>query len=439
MKSLKRQLFVWLLALYLAAAAIAMLVSYRQYATSVNAFMDGQMHGAALGYVQQIAATAKPPPLKPSSAEKIQHHGSLVVQIWSSRGRLLATSYPIPGLGLSAQTGFHTAKIDGASWRTYTVPASPFRLQVAQSANFRQRVILHSAWKSVASIAVLIPLSGVLLWLVIHLTLRPVERLVQSIASQDERTLAELPVTHVPQELVPLVESMNGLIGRLRGAFDAQRHFVQDAAHELRTPLAACILQAGVLRQNLEGAEVEPLDRLQGGLHRMRRLVEQLLRLAREDAGGPGGDEVSIDLRVLIRDAVADLMPLAEQHGIDLGITSLAAVEARGDAHGLRTILDNLIDNAVRYTAPGGQVDIASREECGQSIIEVSDNGPGIPPEALSHVFNRFYRLPDSASEGSGIGLAIVQSAARRNRMEVALINRSEPHGLIARITIPGQ
>jgi len=436
-RSLRRQLFAWLLALYLAAAAIAMLVSYRQYATSINAFMDGQMHGAALGYVQQIAAAAKPPSLKPSDTEKIQHRGSLVVQIWSSRGQLLATSYPIPALALSAQAGFHTVKIDGASWRTYTVPAARFRLQVAQSANFRQRVILDSAWKSVASIAVLIPLSGLLLWLVVHLTLRPVERLVQSIASQDERTLAELPVAHVPQELVPLVESMNGLIARLRGAFDTQRHFVQDAAHELRTPLAACTLQAGILRQNLGGEGIEALDRLQGGLHRMRRLVEQLLRLAHEDAEGPDGDGASIDLRALIRDTVADLMPLAERRGIDLGITSLEAGEAHADAHGLRTILDNLIDNAIRYTASGGQVDIASREEGGQAVIEVSDTGPGIPSEALSRVFDRFYRLPDSGSEGSGIGLAIARAVARRNRMEVALINRKEPRGLIARIAIP--
>jgi len=166
-------------------------------------------------------------------------------------------------------------------------------------------------------------------------------------------------------------------------------------------------------------------------------LVEQLLRLAHEDAEGPDGDGASIDLRALIRDAVADLMPLAEQRGIDLGITSLEAGEAHADAHGLRTILDNLIDNAIRYTASGGQVDIASREEGGQAVIEVSDTGPGIPSEALSRVFDRFYRLPDSGSEGSGIGLAIARAVARRNRMEVALINRKEPRGLIARIAIP--
>jgi two-component system OmpR family sensor kinase/two-component system sensor histidine kinase QseC len=399
--------------------------------------MDGQMHGAALGYVQRISATAKPPSLEPSDTEKVQHRGSLVVQIWSSRGQLLATSYPIPALALSAQAGFHTVQIDGARWRIYVAPAAPFRLQLAQSANFRQRVILHSAWKPVASIVMLIPLSGLLLWLVIHLTLRPVERLVQSIASQDERTLAQLSVTQVPQELVPLVESMNGLIARLRGAFDAQRHFVQDAAHELRTPLAACTLQAGVLRQNLGDGEFEALDRLQGGLHRMRRLVEQLLRLAHEDAERLDGEEASIDLRALIRDAVADLMPLAEQRGIDLGITSLAAGEVRADARGLRAILDNLIDNAVRYTAPGGRVDIASQEEQGQLIIDISDTGPGIPPEALPRVFDRFYRLPDSGSEGSGIGLAIARAAARRSHMEITLINRDEPHGLIARISIP--
>lgn len=437
MRSLKLQLFTSLLALFVVVAAISMFVSYRQYASSVNAFMDGQMHGAALGYAQQITAAPKPALLKQSDTEHIQRRGNLVIQVWSSRGQLLAASYPIEALALSAGTGFQTVNAKGASWRVFTMSTPPFRLQIVQSADFRQRVILDSASKSVTAIAVLIPLSGLLLWLVIHWTLRPVDRLVQSIAGQDERTLATLPMTNVPQELGPLIESMNGLILRLRDAFDSQRRFVQDAAHELRTPLAACTLQAETLRQTVSGASVDALDRLQGGLQRMQQLVEQLLRLAHEDAEQVGGGDSLIDLRALIKECVADLAPIAEQRRVDLGVTVLEAQQTLANARGLRTILDNLIDNAVRYTVPGSRVDIAFREERDGWVIEVTDNGPGIPAGSLHRVFDRFYRVPATRGAGNGIGLAIVQSAARRNRIKVELINRDKAPGLIARVTMP--
>jgi two-component system OmpR family sensor kinase/two-component system sensor histidine kinase QseC len=432
--SLRRQLFVSLLALYVAAAAVAMFISYRQYSVSIRAFMDGQMHATANGYAQQIAATGKPPHLDKLDSEHVQHRGTLAVQIWSQDGRLLAGSYPIPGLRLAETPGFHDLTGGSGRWRIFSVATPPFELQLAQSDDFRQRVVWDSAWKSVTSIAVLIPLSGLLLWLVVFLAMRPVERLGRSIARQDERSLETLSTTHIPREIVPLVTAMNGLIVRLHYAFESQRRFVQDAAHELRTPLAACILQAESLRPQVDSGD-DAVARLQAGLQRMRRLVDQLLRLAREEAA-PGDGAQRADIRQVIRECVAELMPLAEQCGVDVGIARSMEENIEVDAGTMRTILDNVVENAIRHSPPGAQVDIAIERVGGSMRIEVMDSGSGIPPELLERVFDRFYRVPGPAREGTGIGLAIAQAAARRGGWGITLYNR-EGAGLCARITVP--
>jgi len=435
--SLRWQLFVSLLALYLATAAVAMGVSYRQYAVSVNAFMDGQIHAVALGYAQQLASFGARAFSRPLERQDIQHHGSPIEQIWTTDGRLFDSSYPTPALSLQVANGFHSIHTPEGNWRTYTMRAGRFELQVVQSNDFRRRVIMDSAWKSAAPIAVLIPFSALLLWFAVYLALRPVGQVINAIAEQNARTLKELPTANIPRELFPLITSMNNLIVRLRDAFASQRRFVQDAAHELRTPLAACMLQAEGVRRNLGAAFSDDLDRLQLGLRRMQRLIEQLLRLAHEDAEHSDYPIELIDVPELLKSSVGNLIALAEQRGVDLGIAGIEPCRASTNPADLRSILDNLLENAVRYTPSGGCVDVWLGTAKDESIIEIIDTGPGIPSESLDLVFDRFYRVPGSGVEGSGIGLAIVRSAAERSGINVELKNRGEPSGLIARVSTP--
>lgn len=434
MSSLRTRLLLWLLPLYLLTAAAALGVSYVQYRDSTSAFMDGQIRRLALAYGQQLRNDLKLPALPPLDEEHVEHDGTVVVQFWSNDGRLLASSWPIPSLALQPAEGFYSLEIGGHHWRVYTAAAAPLRVQLVQSGDFRARVILDSALKSAEPVALLIPLTALLLWLVVWLALRPLDRLVQAIAAQDEHHLEDLPLQRVPAELRPLIASMNGLIARLKEAFASQQRFVQDAAHELRTPLTALKLQVENLRQRLGSAAPEDMSRLEAGIERMQRLVEQLLRLARQEAAPLQDAAQRVDLNQVLKESLHDLVPLAEARGIDLGLTTAEPALVRADARDLRSVFDNLLDNALRYTPAGGRVDVSLRQSDGALLVEFLDTGPGIPPELLQRVFDRFYRVLGSGAQGSGLGLAIAKNAAGRGGMHIELFNRGDRSGLLARV-----
>ena len=434
MSSLRGQLLAWLLPLYLLSAALALGVSYVQYQSSTSAFMDGQMHRLALAYVQQLQQGTGMPALQPLDAEHVEHDGTVIVQFWSAGGRLLADTWPIPSLGLQPDEGFHSLDIDGHRWRVYTAAAAPLRVQLVQSGDFRARVILDSALRSTEPIALLIPFTVLLLWLAVYLALRPVNRLVQTIAAQDEHHLAELPLQRVPAELQPLIGSMNGLLARLKEAFASQQRFVQDAAHELRTPLTALKLQVENLRHQPAAAAGEDMARLEAGIERMQRLVEQLLRLARQEAAPLQDAAPRVDLSQALKESLHDLVPLAQARSIDLGLTAAEPAVVQADARDLRSVFDNLLDNALRYTPAGGRVDVSLQRIDGALLVEFSDTGPGIPPELLERVFDRFYRVLGNGAQGSGLGLAIARNAAGRGGMHIELLNRGDRSGLLARV-----
>ena len=439
MTSLRRHLLIWLLPLYVLSAAAAMFVSYQGYNTSISAFMDGQMHSLGETYARELAASATVPTLRALDFEHVEHDGAPIVQLWRD-GQLLASSWPIPALGLQREAGFHTLSIAGRGWRLYTATAtvSPVSVQIAQSNAFRRRVILHSAEYSAVPIAVLVPFSAALLWLAVYFGLRPLARLVQAVTQQDERSLAQLPLTGVPRELRPLLAAVNALLARLRRAFDSQQLFVQDAAHELRTPLMALMLQAEGLRSRFGTTADEELLRLEAGIRRLHRLVEQLLKLARQQAAPPGSPTAAVELLPLLQEVVGDLLPLAEQRNIDVGFRAAVPLSVRGNADALRSVFDNLLDNAVRHTPAGGSVDISLHGSAAAVVVEFADSGPGIAPELLERVFDRFYRPPGTTSTGSGLGLAIARSAAERVGARIELLNRTDSPGLLARVHLPG-
>jgi two-component system OmpR family sensor kinase len=243
----------------------------------------------------------------------------------------------------------------------------------------------------------------------------------------------------VPQEMTPLVTSFNSLLKRLRDAFATQRRFVQDAAHELRTPIAAIGLQLENLRGDLAPgpAAAQRFAQLESGVRRAQRLVDQLLRLSRQEAAGADGPGM-VDLQSQLRESISTLIALADQRHIDLGLVSpeqaAQPMTLRCVPGDLRSLLDNLIENALRYTPEGGVVDVRLLEERGRLAVEVVDTGPGIPQEMLPRVFDRFFRVPGNGANGSGLGLSIARSAAERCGLSLTLRNREDRSGLIARI-----
>ncbi|MES2403897.1 MAG: ATP-binding protein [Pseudomonadota bacterium] len=436
MTSLRRQLLIWLLPLYVMSAGVAMLLGYRQYKVDVNAFMDGQIKALArseLGHASTPSGTLVEHPVSNQAA---QHQGAPIVQYWSHDDRLLASSSPNVTAKLQSRSGFSDIQVNDQRWRAYTARTPDVSVQILQSDDFRGRVIFHSALKSGLPILVLIPLSIALLWMVVHLALRPVERLAAQLTGRDERNLGPLPLAKLPREIAPLVASMNALMQRLHEAFAAQQRFVQDAAHELRTPLTAFVLQTENLRAELGNDAPDELDRLEAGVRRHQRLVEQLLILAKHEALAQAAHE-AVEIGHVLKESAAALLAIADSRCIDLGFSAFEECRACIDPHDLRRVFGNLIDNALRYTPEGGSVDIALRRKRNEIVVEITDTGPGIPAAALEQVFERFHRLPGNDAEGSGLGLAIVRAASRRGGFTVSLRNREDRGGLIAVVRMP--
>jgi len=309
-------------------------------------------------------------------------------------------------------------------WRTYSVSAQSRVIQVAQPASIRQRLAADAALRGVRPLLWLTPLLALAMWWLAALTLRPLQQVAAGVRARDAQSLQPLPAGGLPDEVAPLVGALNALLQRLGASLDAQRAFVADAAHELRSPLTALKLQVRLLQRAGDGAaRADATAALAAGIDRAARLVEQLLTLARSEPGAPAAAMEALDLSELVRQAVVDTVSLAQSCGTAFALEADAPVTVHGDRDALSSLVRNLADNAVRY-APAGStvlVRVAVAGSDGRPTLTVDDAGPGIPAAERTRVFDRFVRRSDGSQPGSGLGLAIVRAVADRHGAEVEL------------------
>ena len=432
--SLRKQLMTWLLPLYVVAAIVAATVTYHVYGNMVSVFMDNQLRLFADSHAR---ASASAPTLRPLTRENVEEKGDMFVQIWDRNHRLVATSWPELDLQRQASQGFHDVTLGDSRWRVFTLQSPDRTVQSAQSLAFRRHLVKSQALQVALPVLLMIPISACFLWFGMRPAVRRLELISRAAAQQDEHRLTQLPAEHAPCEIRPLVLAVNTLLARLRDAFSAQRRFVQDAAHELRTPITAMSLQLENLKSRMrDTASAEQLTQLEAGLARTKRLIEQLLRLARQESPLPAEPPIAIQLDGLLKSSIAEFMVLADKRNIDLSYAADIDATAQANEDELRSLIHNLLDNALRYTPPGGIVDVTLHRDTGIVTIEIADNGPGIPTEFLPRVFDRFFRIEGAETEGSGLGLAIAKNAADRNRVGLELINRVDGSGLIARMRL---
>ena len=435
MCSLRRALLLWLVPLFLLVGVLSAGFSYFSHGRMVNEFMDTQMEQLGTSLAGHDGGLM-PPPL---SQEKVVKGGMYVVQVWDRDGKLLRSSWPELAAPLQSQAGFSDIAASGNDWRVFTTEAgdSGKRVQVFQCLAFRQHLAAEQAFASAIPVLILLPLAIFVLWGVARAVSIAVLDIGKQAESQDFHSISELSLARVPSEIKPLVVSFNGLLTRLRNAFDAKRNFVQDAAHELRTPLTALSLQLENLRRDMPaGSCQQSFEQLEGGVQRASRLVDQLMKMTRQaDMGAE--PRTPIDLQAQVRESIGALIALADQRHIDLGVANDGVAHpvmftcTPGD---LRSVIDNLIENALRYTPEGGVVDVHVGSTKGKAYIEVVDTGPGIPKELIDRVFDRFFRVPGGNARGSGLGLAIAKSAAERCGLRISLRNRDDRSGLVARL-----
>ncbi|HEY8050295.1 MAG TPA: ATP-binding protein [Ramlibacter sp.] len=440
MCSLRRALLLWLVPLFLLVGVASAAFSYFSHGRMVSEFMDTQMEELAISLAGH-GGSLMPPPL---SQERVEKWGMYVVQVWDAHGKLLNTSWPQLAAPLRPATGFSDVTLAGQDWRIYTSEATPAgeRVQVIQSGKFRNQLAAEQAIASAVPVLILLPLAIFVLWGVARAVSIAVQDIGKRAESQDFTNIQELPLDRVPLEIRPLVTSFNGLLTRLRDAFDTKRRFVQDAAHELRTPLTALSLQLENLRSELPGESCQQsFAQLEAGVQRASRLVDQLLKMTRQQSTDTGEPRIAVDLQAQVRESIGALIALADQRRIDLGVAGdvdVAPVLVTCTPGDIRSVIDNLIENALRYTPEGGVVDVRVGSAKGKPFVEVVDTGPGIPPELIERVFDRFYRVPGSSARGSGLGLAIAKSAAERCGLRVVLSNRRDRSGLVARVEATG-
>jgi two-component system, OmpR family, sensor kinase len=437
MCSLRRALLMWLVPLFLLVGITSAAFSYWSHGRMVNAFMDDQMQQLGDSIAVNGRQVVPPPP----SAERVHKWGTYVVQVYAPDGRLQGTSWPQLDAPLQPDPGFHDVTLQDTQWRAYTTASTgnSTRVQIFQSGQFRRQLAAEQAVASIVPVLILLPLAILILWSVARAMSQAIQDIGRQATAQDINTITELPLSRVPHELKPLVESFNTVLTRLRASFDAKRRFVQDAAHELRTPLTAISLQLENVRRDLpDGVCAQSFGQLEGGVKRAQHLIDQLLKMSRQDDRAAAEPTAAVDLQAQLHESISALIALADQRNIDLGLVDApdgAPVPPLRCAPGdLRSVLDNLIENALRYTPEGGVVDVRLVAEGGKPAVEVIDTGPGIPPDLLGRVFDRFFRVPGSQARGSGLGLAIAQAAAQRCGLRIELRNRSDRSGLVARV-----
>jgi len=313
-------------------------------------------------------------------------------------------------------------------------------IQVAERVTARDEFARQIILRMVLPQAILILLAGLAVWYGVGRGLAPLSTLRREIESRSHRDLSALSDEQAPQEVRPLINAMNDLLARLGTAISAQQRFIADAAHQLRTPLAGLKTQTELaLRQSQLGQVDETLRQLRTAAEHSARLVNQLLSLARAEPGAKLGQAVErLDLALLARDATTEWVPRALARHIDLGYDSEeGSAWIEGDAFLVRDMLGNLLDNAIRYTQQGGQVTVRVTAGTNAVVLSVEDNGPGIPEQERERVFERFYRVLDTGTEGCGLGLAIVREIALSHRAEVTLAVGAGGRGTLARVAFP--
>jgi two-component system OmpR family sensor kinase len=328
--------------------------------------------------------------------------------------------------------GLHTLDTGSEELRVYvSEEKNGERTIVSQPTEVRDEIAINSALSTLIPLLLLLPVLIGLIVYIVRKELAPIKRLSRSLDEQPAERPQPISDDGLPQEIAPFAHAINRLLERVNKLMSQQRRFVADAAHELRSPLTALSLQV----QNLKSAESIEVVRervvpLQEGIARAHQLTEQLLSLARTQTRE--SVESKIDVAGVARELVAEYLPLAEAKQIDLGIEEITSIALQADPEALRLILKNALENAIKCAPSAGKVTIRLLAENDNAIIEVVDNGPGIPLSECERVFDPFYRIQDAAVAGSGLGLAIAREAAIRLGGSLSL-HEAQGGGLILR------
>jgi two-component system sensor histidine kinase TctE len=451
--SLKRQLLLWLLLPQLVLLLVGGALAYRVALSYAEKAIDQSLTQSVRSLARQVKPVGSGLLVDfPRAAQDIieqdpQDRVSYMVS--SPPGSFLLGNSKLPGPAAdqvvgTGETLLYNTQVDGKAMRVallevdYGDSAAPQRLrvQVAKSLAVQQRLTTELIADMLLPLLLLGAILSMLVYGGISRGLQPLTRLQAQLGDRRKQVLSDLSpieLTQAPQEVHALATALNQLLGTVRRSLGQEKRFLNDAAHQLRTPLAGLISQTELALTESDPTAVRArLTKVLSGAQRSAHLVHQLLSLARNEV------EVKLqplDVAALARDVAREWTPRAFKAGVDLGFEGADHLSVAGEALLLREALSNLIDNALNYAGAGSEVTLSVQAKDGLVLLEVADNGPGLSPEDLPHVFERFWRA-SSLPGGCGLGLAIVAEIAQRHGGEARVL-QMQPHGLRVQLWLP--
>lgn len=432
--SLRRRLLALLLGGVAAAWLVTMVFSYLDAHHEVDELFDAQLAQAAQTLLALASHEADDSIEEIGVAHKYQRR--LRFQIWNAEGRLVIRSENASDTALTATEGYSETHGPEGHWRHFSQwnPEHTLQVQVSEDHHIRDELIGHIAWRLLLPALFGLPAIGLWVWLGTRKGLASLDDVARQIAHRDPQQLQAVSPATAPEEIRTMLEALNGLLQQVEGALEAERRFTADAAHELRTPLAALQAQVQVALRARDDAERDhSLQQLQAGLTRASHLVDQMLQLARLDPESGLPTSQPADLGAIAESVCADLGAQILRKRIDFDLDAGPDCIVAGQPEWLRVLIRNLIDNAVRYTPEDGRIAVRLVRLAEGCQLIVEDSGPGIPPERRDEALQRFHRLDPSAHPGSGLGLAIVARIAELHGATLAL-EQSKFGGLAAEV-----
>jgi len=439
--SLQRRLLALVLGVVAGVWLLTALVSWLDTRHELDELLDGHLaQAAALLVVQQAQGVddeeggLDAPTLHryaPKVAFQVFHRGALVLHSAN------APQAPMSGAGQPFRAGFQTVQIAGRAWRVFSAHGAEQDVQVhvGEQADSRADILWAVLRSALWPMALALPLLAVALWWAVYRGLGPLRQIGHALAERQPQALHPLVLDGAPAEMLPMVRALNSLFGRIATLLDAERRFTADAAHELRTPIAAIRAQAQVALGEADGARRRhALQATLEGCDRATRLVEQLLTLSRLEAGAAPALQ-ALDLRGLAQRVVGDAAPRAVAKGQTLEVQACAPCPVTGNETLLAVLVRNLVDNAVRYSPPGARVLVAVQQQAGQAVLSVEDSGAGLDEADLQRLGERFFRVPGSLESGSGLGWSIVRRIAAVHGLKLQACRSAALGGLKVVVT----
>jgi two-component system sensor histidine kinase QseC len=428
-KSLKARLLKNLLLPLTLAWIVTLVAGYVLTQRTLNQQMDVQL--------EQIAQSLSEETITEQTQFEVHQRqsflftdGKVEFQIWRN-DKMIGYSAHAPRETFSQSEGYSQNEVEQKKWRVFSNEGRNGRVMVGQDLDVRRSLVQGMIFSSLWPMLAALPLIALILWISVTFSLKPLSALASAIRQRSPGQLSEISIGQVPREVEPVVHSLNDLLAVVDQALEREKQFADDAAHELRTPLAGIQAQAEAgLRATTEEERIAALQAIKQGTDRAAKMVTQLLALSRVEPESVQKSFQTVELQALVTQVIAKLTPQALAKKIDMGLTSQNSIVVKGESVALEQMLTNLLDNAIRYSPPASQIDICIEKKEASAIVSIEDQGPGIPLQQRQRVFERFVRLPGNSQEGSGIGLAVVKKIADRHHIQIDLTQSKNLGGL---------